>query len=177
MHSSNSGALTPCPSSCRFARASELQPAPPGDLIRRPAHLIDRPPMPQDPLSDVLRSVRLRGAVFYYVSYRDDWVAEAPAARQIADAVMPGAEHVLEYHLMAKGEGWAATEGESPVRLSAGDIVMFPRGDAHVMSSAPGMRAMPDSADWVFAARDEPKPITVAYHAGVLRPGAPVPVD
>src|SRR5262245_43365899 len=86
-----------------------------------------------DPLSDVLRSVRLRGAVFYYVSYRDEWVAEAPAAREIADAVLPGAEHVLEYHLMAKGDGWAATQGESPARLAAGDIVMFPRGDAHVM--------------------------------------------
>ena len=133
--------------------------------------------MAHDPLSDVLRSVRLRGAVFYYVSYRDDWVAEAPPAREIADAVMPGAEHVIEYHLMAKGEGWAATAGESPVRLSAGDIVMFPRGDAHVMSSAPGMHATPDSADWIFATRDEPRPIALAYHGGVLRPGAPVPVD
>lgn len=133
--------------------------------------------MPHDPLSDVLRSVRLRGAVFYYVSYRDEWVAEAPPARDIADAVMPGAEHLLEYHLMAKGDGWAATAGESPVRLSAGDIVMFPRGDAHVLSSAPGMRAMPDRADWIFEMRDEAKPIAVAYHGGVLRPGAAVPVD
>ncbi len=133
--------------------------------------------MSHDPLSDVLRSVRLRGAVFYYVSCSDDWVAEAPAARDIAGAVMPGAEHVLAYHLMAKGDGWAATDGVSPVRLSAGDIVMFPHGDAHVMSRAPGMRASADNADWVFATRDEPKPIAVAYHGGVLHPGAPVPVE
>ena len=133
--------------------------------------------MPHDPLSDVLRSVRLRGAVFYYVSYRDEWVAEAPPAREIADAVMPGAEHVLQYHLMAKGDGWAATTGESPVRLSAGDIVMFPRGDAHVMSSAPGMRAPRDDAEWIFTLRDAPKPIAVTYHDGVLRPGSPVPVE
>jgi AraC-like DNA-binding protein len=133
--------------------------------------------MSHDPLSDVLRSVRLRGAVFYYVSFRDDWVAESPAARDIANAVMPGAEHVLAYHLMAKGDGWAATNGESPVRLSAGDIVMFPHGDAHVMSRAPGMRATAANADWVFTTRDDPKPIAVAYHGGVLRPGAPVPVE
>lgn len=130
-----------------------------------------------DPLSDVLRSVRLRGAVFYYVSYRHEWVAEAPAAQEIADAVMPGSEHVMEYHLMAKGDGWAATAGETPVRLSAGDIVMFPRGDAHVMSSAPGMRAARETADWVFTTRNDPKPIAVAYHDGVLRPGSEVPVD
>jgi AraC-like DNA-binding protein len=133
--------------------------------------------MSHDPLSDVLRSVRLRGAVFYYVSYRDDWVAEAPPARDIAEAVMPGAEHVMEYHLMAKGDGWAATAGVSPVRLSAGDIVMFPRGDAHVMSSAPGMRASANTAEWIFETRNDPKPIAVAFHDGVLQPGGPVPVD
>ena len=51
--------------------------------------------MNQDPLSDVLRSVRLRGAVFFYVSCRDDWVAASPAASDIAEAVLPGAEHML----------------------------------------------------------------------------------
>jgi AraC-like DNA-binding protein len=133
--------------------------------------------MPQDPLSDVLRSVHLRGAVFYYVSYRDDWVAAAPAAHEIAATVLPGAEHVLEYHLMAKGDGWAATAGESPVRLSAGDIVMFPRGDAHVLSSAPGMRADKARAEWMFETSHVAKPLVVGYHDGVLRAGAVVPVE
>jgi AraC-like DNA-binding protein len=133
--------------------------------------------MSRDPLSDVLRSVRLRGAIFYYVSFRDDWVAGTPASRELADALMPGAEHVLAYHLIAKGNGWAATEGESPVRLASGDIVMFPRGDSHVISSAPGMSPKPDASDWRFTTRNDPKPITVAYHRGVLRPGAPLPAE
>jgi hypothetical protein len=50
--------------------------------------------MSRDTLSDLLRAVRLRGAVFYYVSNWEDWAAEAPPAREIAAAVMPGAEHV-----------------------------------------------------------------------------------
>ena len=61
--------------------------------------------MNHDPLSDVLRSVRLRGAIFYYVSFRDDWVAETPASPELASALMPGAEHVLAFHLIAKGAG------------------------------------------------------------------------
>ena len=97
--------------------------------------------MNHDPLSDVLRSVRLRGAVFYYVSFRDEWVAQTPSASELANALMPGAEHVLAYHLIAKGSGWAATDGVPPVRVDSGDIVMFPRGDAHVLSSAPGLQA------------------------------------
>ncbi len=133
--------------------------------------------MSHDPLSDVLRSVRLRGAVFYYVSFDGDWAAETPASSMLADALMPGAEHVLAYHLLAKGDGWAACEGQPPVRLAAGDIVMFPRGDGHVLSSAPGMRATEDRSDWRHATRNDPKPIDVAYHRGVLRPASPGPAE
>jgi AraC-like DNA-binding protein len=133
--------------------------------------------MNNDPLSDVLRSVHLRGAIFYYVSFREEWVAATPGAPQLSDALMPGAEHVLAYHLIAKGNGWAATDGEPPVRLASGDIVMFPRGHAHILSSAPGMRAQPEDSDWRFTTRNDPKPIAVAYHRGVLRPGAEMPAD
>ncbi|NJD88441.1 MAG: AraC family transcriptional regulator [Betaproteobacteria bacterium] len=133
--------------------------------------------MTQDPLSDVLRSVRLRGAIFYYVSFGDDWAAETPASPELANALMPGAEHVLAYHLIVKGGGWAATDGEPAVRVGSGDIVMFPRGDRHVVSSAPGMQAPSDDSDWRVTTRDDPKPIAVAYHRGVLRPGAPAPAQ
>src|SRR5512142_2030845 len=97
--------------------------------------------MSQDILSDVLRSVRLRGALFFYVQGGRNWAAEAPRSRDIAAAVMPGAEHVMEYHVITRGSCWGAIVGVSPVRLGAGGIVLFPQGDAHVVSSAPGARA------------------------------------
>lgn len=130
-----------------------------------------------DPLSDLLRTVRLRGAVFYYVSCWEDWAAEAPPACEIAPAVLPGAEHVMEFHMVARGSGWAAVSGLAPVRLETGDIVMFPHGDAHVMSSAPHVEPQRIEADWVFATRHDPKPMPVAYHRGVREPGAPAPVS
>jgi AraC-like DNA-binding protein len=133
--------------------------------------------MNQDILSDVLRTVRLRGAIFYYLRLRDEWVAEAPPAREIADAVLPGAEHLIEYHMMVKGNGWAATDGERPVRLASGDIVMFPHGDAHIISSAPGLRSRHDNGAWIFATRNDPKPIEVTYHRGGLQLGAVIPAD
>ncbi len=133
--------------------------------------------MSRDTLSDVLRTVRLRGAVFYYVSCRDEWAAEAPPASEIASAVMPGAEHVIEYHMVAKGGGWAAVAGMSPVRLVAGDIVMFPQGDAHVMSSAPGLQPSRSDANWVYETRHEARPMPISYHHGVEQPGAAMPVD
>ena len=133
--------------------------------------------MNYDPLSDVLRSVRLRGAVFYYVSYHDDWVSEAPATRGRAHEVMPGVEHVMGYHLVAKGDAWVAVDGEPAVHLACGDVMMFPHGDQHVISSAPGMRAPDDDNSWTFAIRDAPKPVPVTYHQGVMCPGTTMPVE
>ncbi len=129
-----------------------------------------------DTLSEVLRSVRLRGAVFYYLGFGHEWAVEAPPAKEIAGAVIPGAEHVMEYHVITKGSGWAAVVGEPPVRLESGDIAMFPHGDAHVLSSAPGIRPTPMDPEWVYATRDDPKPIPIVFHTLTqFSYGEPVP--
>ncbi len=102
--------------------------------------------MIDDALSDVLRAVRLKGAVFFDVDAGAPWAAEAPAACVVGPSIMPGVDHVIEYHVVAKGECFATLLGGAgeTVRLEAGDIVAFPQGDPHVMSSKPGMRAEPD---------------------------------
>ena len=99
-----------------------------------------------DALSDVLRAVRLTGAIFFDVHASDPWVAETPAGPSIVARMFPGAEHLVSYHVMTHGNCWASVLGGTPIRLSAGDIVVFPQGDAHAMSSAPGMRKSPDVA-------------------------------
>ena len=99
--------------------------------------------MSQDTLSNVLRSVRLRTAVFYYVSCDGRWAAEAPASREIAAAVMPDADHVMEYHVLTAGECWAGIVGQPPIKMQRGDILLLAQGDPHVVSSEPGMRADP----------------------------------
>jgi AraC-like DNA-binding protein len=97
-----------------------------------------------DTLSDVLRAVRLKGAVFFAVDASTPWVAETPAGAAIAPYIMPNVEHVIEYHVVVKGSCWAGIVDEPATRLEAGDIIVFPQGDAHVMSSAPGMRGEPN---------------------------------
>lgn len=98
-------------------------------------------------LSDVLRTVRLTGAIFFEVEARAPWVAEAPPTSELAERVMPGAEHVIEYHIVVSGECWASRAGEDratpPTRLGPGGIVIFPQGHGHVLSSAPDMRPDP----------------------------------
>jgi AraC-like DNA-binding protein len=67
-----------------------------------------------------------------------------PPSCEIAGKVMPGAQRVIEYHLIARGACWGHAVGQEPIRLQEGDLIVFPQGDAHVLSSAPGMRAKPD---------------------------------
>lgn len=97
-----------------------------------------------DVLSNVLEAVRLTGAVYFDFNLTAPWVAEAPQAREIASRVMPGAQRVIEYHLMAEGHAWARVVGEPAIRLREGDLIVFPQGDAHVLASHPDMRATPD---------------------------------
>lgn len=118
--------------------------------------------MNHDTLSDVLRSVRLRSSVFFYVSCGSHWAAEAPHSREIAANVMPGADHVIDYHVVTKGECWAAIVGEPPLKLHRGDIVMLSQGDAHVLSSAPGMRAHL-APGWPEEMKINQRPFRIAY--------------
>jgi len=100
--------------------------------------------MSTDTVSEVLRAVRLAGAIFFRIEGSAPWAAEALPAGEIRPEVIPGAEHVIEYHVVVSGSCWGGIVGEPPVRLQTGDVIVFPQGDAHVMSSAPGMRATPD---------------------------------
>lgn len=125
-----------------------------------------------DPLSDVLRSVRLRGSVFFHVSCRAPWSALAAASADVAPTLMPGAEHVIEYHLVAKGEAWISVDGLVPQCLRAGDIVMLPHGDAHMLSSAPGAPKPRSDDGWLSGIRDRPMPVPVTYRGEVAEPGA-----
>jgi AraC-like DNA-binding protein len=100
--------------------------------------------MTGDLLSEVLRAVRLRGAVYFSVYGQEPWTAEAPPGPEIAPTIMPGAEHVIEFHGVIDGSCWASlADGGAPIRLAPQDVILFPQGDGHYLSSEPGLRPAP----------------------------------
>lgn len=103
-----------------------------------------------DVLSDVLRAVRLTGAIFFDVEARSPWVAQTPAAWKFGRAVMPQSEHVIVFHVLTRGSCWAELiDGSAPpIRLNAGDLICLPNGDEHVFGSVAGMRAEPELAQY-----------------------------
>jgi len=114
--------------------------------------------MNTDIISDVLCAVRLKGAIFFEVEATPPWVSEAPHARLIAAQAIPGAQHVIEYHIVTAGSCWGTTvdAANDPVRLGPGSVIVFPHGDPHVLSSKPGMRGPP--AIDAFEGRDDETP-------------------
>jgi AraC-like DNA-binding protein len=96
-----------------------------------------------DPLSDVLRAVRLDGAFFYAVEASEPWSVEAVAAKELSPRVLPGAEHLISYHILTSGRCWGGLTGEPAVELAPGDVIVFPHGDGHVMSSNPKLHSEP----------------------------------
>ena len=97
-----------------------------------------------DTLSDVLRVVRLDGAFFFAVEAVNPWSVESAPARELSPRILPAAEHLISYHILTGGRCYAGLRGEDQVELVAGDVVVFPHGDAHVMSSGPGLRLGPE---------------------------------
>jgi AraC-like DNA-binding protein len=101
-----------------------------------------------DVLSDVLAAVRLTGAIFFDITFRDPWVAVTPKASAIAASVLPDSQYVMSFHTLLEGSCWAETIDDPgpPIRVNAGDMIAFPRDDTHAMCSVVGMRAKPDLA-------------------------------
>ena len=89
-----------------------------------------------DALSDVLAAVHLTGAVFLEMEMREDWSYLTAPARAIADVLMPEADHVIPYHLVLAGSCYARLVEGEPVKLTAGEVVLFPAGDQHVLATA-----------------------------------------
>jgi AraC-like DNA-binding protein len=114
-----------------------------------------------DTLSEVLRAVRLTGAIFFDVHASGSWVAETPAGKAVVASMFPGSEHMICYHVITQGSGWASVPGEEPMQLAAGDIIVLPHGHTHVLSSAPGLRHSPDMSMYRLPA-DGRLPVTVS---------------
>lgn len=102
------------------------------------------PPSGLDPLSDVLRTVRLTGALFFLWEPSTPFATSVPRGDRFAPVLVPRAQQIVSYHVIVEGSCWGSLVGEAPVRLRAGDVLLIPRGDAYVMaSSAEACRSTP----------------------------------
>jgi len=95
-----------------------------------------------DVLSEVLKVVKLQGAMFYHGEFSSPWGFYSPPSRTVAPYVAQGARHVIIYHLVTGGRASARLVDGQSLILQAGDIVIFPHGDAHFLENGPAVKAV-----------------------------------
>jgi AraC-like DNA-binding protein len=109
-----------------------------------------------DVLSDVLRVVRLSGAVFFTADFSSPWAVESPIPSKLAAAVMPQAECVVLFHILVDGSCEVACQGHTTVTMESGDVVVFPRGEQHTMRSHGAGAPMPLASIFTPGTHDDP---------------------
>jgi len=96
-----------------------------------------------DVLSEVLRVIRVSGAVHFNAEFTRPWSVVTTPPDLLASRLMPGAEAITLFHLATDAGCWITWGNLEPIRIEAGDVLVFPRGDQHVMTSDPGMPPVP----------------------------------
>ena len=98
-----------------------------------------------DALSELLRVVKLSGALFHKSRCTSPWCLNAPQSTAFAPYVAPQATHIIEFHHISYGRAYVRV-GEEKTPLEAGDVVMMPHGDPHQMGNGTGGKSIDGSA-------------------------------
>lgn len=84
-----------------------------------------------DTLSLILDDIRLKGAVFRECELAAPWALQLHT---------PG---LASFHIVTRGQAWLLREGEAPLPLQMGDLVLLPRGIPHRVQDSAGSLAAP----------------------------------
>jgi AraC-like DNA-binding protein len=89
-----------------------------------------------DALSDVLKSVRLEGAVYINAEFTAPWCIQSKFGLASVRARLAEADHVVFFHFLTEGDCKVRVAGSKEVlEVAAGDLVVFAQGDSHMMGS------------------------------------------
>ena len=116
-----------------------------------------------DVLSDVLRVVRLDTALFFNGEFSAPWCVKSPRSATIAPFLSPRAGHLILFHFLTEGRAYAQLTDGRREELTAGDIVVFPHGDSHMLGN--GLAVKPVDSLKTFA-RNLTEGVKVARFGG-----------
>ena len=102
-----------------------------------------------DVISEVLRVVRLEGALFFNAEFSAPWCVSEPQSTAKIRHLAPRAGHLIIYHFLTEGHAYARLQDGRREELTAGDIVIFPHGDPHFLGN--GSHARPVDSLSAFA--------------------------
>lgn len=96
-----------------------------------------------DTLSEILRTVRLKGGIFLDARFTPSWSVASSITPDDLQPYMKQAEVLCALHYVISGEMYVEVEGEEPLLVKSGELVLLPRNTPHVLSNRPGQRPVP----------------------------------
>jgi AraC-like DNA-binding protein len=88
-------------------------------------------PITGDPLTDILRGLRLEGVRYGRCEMKEPWGIEFPA------------QEAAHFHFIGRKDCWLKQPDGEWVEMKAGDAVLLPSGAAHVLASDPQAQTWP----------------------------------
>jgi AraC-like DNA-binding protein len=90
-----------------------------------------------DALSDVLRVAHLTGGVFLHAEFFAPWCIAARVGPEHCAPLLGRASHLIIYHYVVEGDLHIRIDGErgEGLVIGAGELVLLPRNDLHLMGS------------------------------------------
>lgn len=108
-----------------------------------------------DALSDVLKSVRLEGAFYLNVEFTAPWCIRGKYGGTSVRERLAGTDHVVYFHFLTEGRCKVRlAEGGDALDVAAGDFVLFPQDDRHLMGS--DLHLAPVETDRLVAVESAP---------------------
>lgn len=98
-----------------------------------------------DALSDVLRTVRLKGGVFLHAEFSAPWCVPSRLRPGDLGERLDEPEHVILYHYVVDGRMAVQMPGGVCIEVEAGEAVIFPHNDEHLLANDLSMTAAPSS--------------------------------
>ncbi len=130
---------------------------------------VDGSILPTDAVSDVLRVVRLGGAVYLNGEFTAPWCVLGKPEANFCASYLPRSERVVSFHLITAGECWARRSGDpaSELLVRAVELLVVPQGEAHIMGSDLRARPAPSAALLLEHVRSRPgEVLSLAYGGG-----------
>lgn len=106
-----------------------------------------------DTLSEILRSIRLKGGVFLNGRFSSPFSVTSGLTPEEMRAFMPQPEQVCGLHYVIEGTLYCEVDGEPPIEVHAGELLLLPRNDNHILSNTPG-QAPRDVTDLILPGPD-----------------------
>jgi AraC-like DNA-binding protein len=89
-----------------------------------------------DVLSRVLKSVHLEGALYLNAEFTAPWCIRGKCGMASVRQRLAGAEHLVFFHFLTEGSCKVRLDdGADVLDVAAGDVVLFPQDDRHLMGS------------------------------------------